>query len=365
VKAIAILIVIAAVVPAVAVINGCSGSSDPEQPASTGSGNVEKAPFHSPDKLPPASWRPFAGDSPWNQRIPDKPRIDRRSAQFVKRLLEAGPPNALRVGIANTARDFAHAIYFANRSDPVYRFRGGSKIEPYRIDGKRVRLPDGARPAAGADHHLAVVFEGQHWGCYGTRIDRKAREIRCQAGRKVPIDGVGLHAAETSARFPSLAGRIRYQEIAAGRISHALFAASSKIAYTWVYPAGQSRSGQNPRRGYPPMGARFQLDPRYLTGKRLATYPPWKRAVLRAIRDYGFYLGDSTHGSLKLLPIESGTSYTSFGLPDPWVQYARAHDLPSSHDSRIDRTVYQFDLAGGVDWRRLRVIDPCLAAKDC
>ena len=113
------------------------------------------------------------------------------------------------------------------------------------------------------------------------------------------------------------------------------------------------------------MGSRFQLDPRYMTNERLATYPPWKRAVLRAIRDYGFYLGDSTDRPLKVFPIESGTSYTSFGLPDPWVRYARAHDVPSSFDTRIDRTVYRFDLESGVDWRRLRVVHPCVAAKDC
>jgi hypothetical protein len=341
-------------IAAAVIVCGCGGSN----------GGSQQATFHSPDKLPPASWRPFLSDSPWNQSIPAHPRIASHSAQLVKRLLEVGI-EPLRAGTADTPRDFEHAIYFANRSDPVYTFRGGSRIEPYRIDGEHVRLPDGARPAAGGDHHLAVVYAGEHWGCYLARVDRAAREIHCDAGRKVPIDGVGLHAAETAARFPSLAGRIRFQEIAAGRISHALFAASHQIAYSWVYPAEKSDGPKDPRSGYPPMGSRFQFDPSYMTDKRLATFPPWKRAVLRAIRDYGFYLGDSTTSGLKVFPIESGTSYTSLGRPDPWVRYAKANHIPSSYDPTTGRTLYGFDLQSGVDWTRLRVIDSCLASKDC
>jgi hypothetical protein len=373
--AVAILVACAVAVAAIVLTSGGGGSSENER-ARSEQPNEDAKPakarrakdgqgFHSPDRLPPASWRPFAGDSPWNQRIPRNPRIEPNSTQLVNRLLEAGEVQPQRVGTADTATDFAHAVYFADRSDPIYTVRGGSRLEPYRIDGERVRLPDGARPAAGADQHLAVVYNGEHWGCYHTRVDQEAREIRCDAGRKVPIDGVGLHAAETFARFPSLAGRIRYREIVAGRIRHSLFAASSQIAYTWVYPAEKSDGDQDPNAGYPPMGSRFQLDPLYMTDERLATYQSWKRAVLRAIRDYGFYLGDSTNRTLKVFPIESGTGYTSLGRPDPWVRYARAHDIPSSFDSGIDREVYTFDLADGVDWRRLRVIDSCLAAKDC
>ena len=284
---------------------------------------------------------------------------------MVAKLLGSGPVTPLEVGTAGTKKDFAHAIYYANNSDPTYTVKGGSDRGAFAVRGKRLHLPAGARPSAGADHHLAVVYDGQHWGFYGATVDRKAHIIHCLAGRRIPIDGIGLRAAETAARFPSLGGRIRYQEMAAGRIDHALFAASSQIAYTWVYPAEKSDGGDNPRQDYPPMGERFQLDPSYMTDQRLATYPPWKRAVLKAIRDYGFFLGDSTSKSLAVIPIESGTSYTSFGLPDPWVRYAKAHRLPSSYDSQIHRIVYSFDLASGVDWSKLRAIDPCVTSKDC
>ena len=355
---------------AIAVASGCGSSSDSEK-GSEQRGDTRTPPtsrsgdFHSPDGFPPASWRPWADDSPWNQRIPENARLDPRSGDYVQRMLEPGPLEPLVVGKADTSSDFAHAIYYADSSDPLYRIEGGSRTEPYAIDGKQVRLPKGAKPASGDDSHLAIVYDGEHWGCYRARIDEPAHVIRCEAGRRIPIGGVGLHAADTASRFPSLGGRIRFQELDAGRIDHALFAASSQIAYTWVYPAEKSDGRWGPRGGYPPMGTRFQLDPAYMTDARLATYPRWKRALLRAIRDYGFYLGDSTNRSLKVFPIESGSGYTSFGLADPWVTYAKKHRLPSSFDNNIDRTVYEFDVDSGVDWTKLRAIDPCLAAKDC
>jgi hypothetical protein len=322
-------------------------------------------PFHSPDRMPPASWRPFADDSPWNAPVPEQPQLHANSSLIVQRLLEAGTVAPLQVGDADTEKDFEHPVYFADRSDPLYTVSGGSDDERYGIDGKRVRLPDGAKPAAGTDGHLAVVYEGEHWGCYQAVVNRRARSIHCDDGRRVPIDGAGIHAAETSARFPSLGGRVRYQELAAGRIEHALFATSSQIAFDAVYPADKSDGDEDPREGYPPMGTRFQLDPAYMTDERLATYLPWKRALLRAIRDYGFYLGDTTSRPLNVFPIESGTSYTSFGIPDPWVRYAKRNELPSSFHDEIQRELYRFDVADSVDWTQLRVIDPCVSAGDC
>lgn len=365
----------AAVIAIVAVLaSGCGGDSSGTASDSSPAPDNGRAlpapapaggPFHSPDRLPPATWRPFASDSPWNQRIPARPKIDPDSSRMVERLSESGPVSPFYAGTAGTASDFEHAVYFADRSDLLYTVRCGSVHGEYAVEGKRVRLPRGAQPAAGADHHLAVVYGGMHWGFYDASVERDARVIHCGAGRKVPIDGVGLHAAETAARFPSLAGLIRYQEVVAGRIDHALFAASSQIAYSWVYPAEKSDGTQSASEGYPPMGSRLQLDPAYMTDERLTRYPPWKRPVLRAIRDYGFYLGDSTGASLKLLPFESGTSYTSFGLPDPWVRYAENNRLPESNHPRIDKPVYEYDLEKDVDWSKLRVIDSCHASKDC
>jgi hypothetical protein len=162
-----------------------------------------------------------------------------------------------------------------------------------------------------------------------------------------------------------VAGYVRYPELASGHVNHALFFASSQVARSHVYPAGASDGDNDPGSGYPPMGTHFQLDPSYMSNARLARYPQWKRAILRAMRDYGFYLSDTTGSPIGSVRFESGLSYTSLGRSDPFVAYARRHHLPHSYDSGVGRTIYEFNLQSGVDWKKLRVVDPCQSRGAC
>jgi hypothetical protein len=86
--------------------------------------------------------------------------------------------------------------------------------------------------------------------------------------------------------------------------------------------------------------------------------PAWKKAILRALARYGGYVGD-TGGPGFAVMLESSTTYTSFGRPDPLTRMARASLV--ADDASVDE--YQgrlvLDLADGVDWRRyLRVVPP-------
>ena len=53
---------------------------------------------------PPASWRPYADDSPFNQRLPANPRLLPSSSQVVARLTANGGPSDLRAGVADIRR---------------------------------------------------------------------------------------------------------------------------------------------------------------------------------------------------------------------------------------------------------------------
>jgi hypothetical protein len=80
--------------------------------------------------------------------------------------------------------------------------------------------------------------------------------------------------------------------------------------------------------------------------------PDWKKAILRALARYGGYVGD-TGGPGFAVEIESGSSYTSQGLPDPWVTFGREHNLPTWNGR------YVLNLSAGVEWGRyLRVLTP-------
>ena len=106
------------------------------------------------------------------------------------------------------------------------------------------------------------------------------------------------------------------------------------------------------------MGARFQLDMSDAEIDSLPV-PAWKKTILRAMARYGMYFGDTGSGGWGI-QMESGATYTSFGLPDALVTFARAAGVPGDGDD------YVFDVGAGIDWRsRLRVIDPCEARGDC
>src|SRR6185312_5135032 len=80
---------------------------------------------------------------------------------------------------------------------------------------------------------------------------------------RLRIDGSGLGSSAVAARFGTLAGVLRPEEILAGRIDHALAISVRCDSGTYVYPARQSSSSCAsqglPAAGAPPLGTRFQL----------------------------------------------------------------------------------------------------------
>jgi hypothetical protein len=127
-----------------------------------------------------------------------------------------------------------------------------------------------------------------------------------------------------------------------------------------VYPARGLGYACESRAGAPSQGTRFRLDmkPGEIAAMRA---PAWKKTILRAIAEYGMYVGDTTGSTPWSLWFESGSSYTSFGRVDPMVAFARRAGIPRSSDG-----TYYFDWTSGVDWRRdLRVVDPCVAERSC
>jgi hypothetical protein len=89
--------------------------------------------------------------------------------------------------------------------------------------------------------------------------------------------------------------------------------------------------------------------------------PPWKQAVFRALAHYGAFVGD-TGGSPWGIAIESGSTYTSFGLRNPWDAWARRQPGASRWNGKTLVPISD----DGVDWRsRLRVAAPCVSERTC
>ncbi len=185
---------------------------------------------------PGGCWRPFADTSPFNEPLPAAPRIHGNSDALVAKLLASGKGPGHVIAGGPSSDDYQHPVVYSKSTDPEYTIH----CTVYACDdleGKRVRIPVGARPAGGTDGHLAVVdqssgFAYDFWrsdtpsGSGGTLNVSSGGVSRVDAsgsGMSLDLDGDGSVGEATAARFSLLAGIIRAEELAAGKIDHALF----------------------------------------------------------------------------------------------------------------------------------------------
>src|SRR5919201_1227773 len=106
--------------------------------------------------------QPYAATSPFNTPVPANPRILANSRQIVQRVTSWGPPAKYNAGAAGTSKDWSHPVYFARWSDPAYTIhQTGWANED--IEGRRIHIPVGAKPAAGGDGAFSVVGPWRGW----------------------------------------------------------------------------------------------------------------------------------------------------------------------------------------------------------
>lgn len=102
-----------------------------------------------------------------------------------------------------------------------------------------------------------------------------------------------------AAGLPIFPGLVRYDEVAAGEILHAIRFTAPQTQDTFVWPArheASNLSGLN----YPPMGQRFRLK----ASVDISGYPAPVQVILRALKKYGMFLADN------------GSSWYLSGAPD-------------------------------------------------
>jgi hypothetical protein len=416
-----------------------------------------------PHAYPDGAVRPYSGrsvdragnarGSPFNHYLGNRPAAtDPDSDALVQELVtENGQPRLPGrkvVGLADTSADFGTAVYYGFRDrDPLYEVIGGTKREdcfdlpvcpgevtPF-MQGEKVPLPDGGtqdtpaaycpQPAAGADAEFDVIDENHiEYTFSHASIDCSARKIYVNDPLSPPFTGDGrtgsrlsvfggisdgLRTSATGSRISGLAGRVRPEEFAAGRIEHALFLSANALQKlpglercdliggdaacpNVVYPA-YSSDGHDENATIK-MGMRLRLDPAWATDELLnepGRFPDYVRIVLTALRDYGGFFSESCcderPGAWRISPFISGSSYTTFRDPDPWVALSQQYGLPpyAGYDeggTLLDRdgnptarTVYYWKWGDPQEtdpdkrwWDHLQFVKPCvtlLAQDDC
>ena len=212
-------------------------------------------------------------------------------ADFGSGLWDGGPIGIPITVVGEAQRKSTVQFEYADESD-----RG-----PYPIPSG-VRIEGGA--AADGDRHAIIVdrdtcrlYElfalrriGGRWTA-GSGAIWNLRSNRLRPAGWTSADAAGL---------PILPGLARYDEIARGRIDHALRFAVSRTQRAYIWPARHVASSLTDP-ALPPMGARLRLKRDF----DISGFPRQARIVLEALKEYGMIVADN------------GSDWFVSGAPDP------------------------------------------------
>jgi hypothetical protein len=304
-----------------------------------------------------AAWRPFSADSPWNTPIPGAPALAPDSATLIGDFMHSSPYGVhLDVNIDG----YSIPLYWADDATPVatvftqWGGTGWSGANGSNATGT-MPIPVGARPDAQSDHHLLIVdrARGLEWGCWNMNLAGGQWSARLCAVSDLMSTGVRpptnqgqpwyLSIAARACGLPLIAGLIRAEEIAAGRIDHALVVAYPHIRSRWFTPPASTAQGTVgtsavSTRGIP-CGGRIQFDP----GVDLDTLGLSRsgRIILRALQEYGAFVGDYSGAiSLYAESSPSARAYWSTGVLD-------SYELPAALDLSRFRVIQPGPLYDG------------------
>lgn len=239
--------------------------------------------------------------------------------------------------------DFGSGMWDGGLIGIPYNAVSGSSVTQYNLDFYYPEESDpGPYPISenplmehGSDHHILIVdtddctlyeiydasFQNGQWsGGSGAIWDLNSNKLRPETWTSA--DAAGL---------PILPGLVRYDEILAGEIHHALrFTAEQTAGYIW--PARHQTS--DPEEGIPPMGARFRLKADY----DISEFPLELQVILQAMKIYGIMLADN------------GSNWFVSGAPDERWDNDMLHllDVLTGEDfEAVDTSVMMLDPNSG------------------
>ena len=243
----------------------------------------------------------FPASNPWNQRV-DRLPVAKGSAAIVAAVgadehvhadfgsgLWQGSPIGIPITVVSGSQAKTPVTFdYADESD-----RG-----PYPI-------PANVRIEGGSDRH-ALIVDRDRCRLYELYALERQASGRWHAGsgaiwnlRSNKLRPAGWTSAD-AAGLPILPGLARYDEVARGRIDHALRFTVERSRRAYVYPARHFASDETDP-SLPPMGLRFRLKASY----PIAGFPRQARTVLAALKRYGMIVADN------------GSSWYVSGAPDP------------------------------------------------
>ena len=254
----------------------------------------------------------------WNVPVDNMP-VDARSAAYINTIgatrhvhadfgsgLWAGGPIGIPFVVVPSHQPLVPINYqaYGDESDPG----------PYPVP---TAAPIEGGPNSDGDRHVLVVRQGE---CKLYELYRAFPNANgswdADSGavytltHNGPLRPAGWTSAD-AAGLPILPGLVRYDEVAAGEINHAIRFTVPQTRRAYVWPARHFASSLTGSQ-YPPMGQRFRLKASFVIDNR---FSPHTQVILRALKKYGMILADN------------GSAWYISGAPDERWDNDVLHEL--------------------------------------
>jgi len=261
----------------------------------------------------------FPPDHIWNARVDHLP-VDPHSAAYVASIGEHKPLHPDFGSGLYRGRPMGIPFAVTSRGSPAVKVTFEHPAEsdpgPYAIPPD---TPIEGGSGSGGDRH-AIAVDASNCRLYELFAAYPQPDGTWKAGTGAIFDLTGYRlrpagwTSADAAGLPILPGLVRYDEIAAGAIRHALRFTVARTQPAYVWPA-RHRASYWPASWaagrYPPMGQRFRLR----AGVDITRFHPENRVLLLALKLYGMMVADN-----------GGDWYLS-GAPDPRWNNERLGEL--------------------------------------
>lgn len=265
----------------------------------------------------------FPADSFWHADVSKLP-LDAKSSTYVSSIgsstslhpdfgtVYAGAPNGIPyTAVPGTQTKVPVTFDYADESDPG----------PYPIPPN---APIEGGPNSTGDRHVLVVDKDacklyEMWNSWpqsdgswhagsGALFDMKSDALRPAGWTSADAAGLAI-----------LPGLVRYDEVAAGHIDHAIRVTVNATDDRYIWPA-RHKTGSTSYPSRPPMGERFRLR----ASVDISGFSPANQVILQALKTYGAIVADN------------GSSWYISGAPDSRWNDSDLHNLTTLHGSDFE-----------------------------
>jgi hypothetical protein len=233
----------------------------------------------------------FPPDNAWNTRV-DGLAVRAGSADTIARIQSIGGDNLHADFGENPSYGIPFVVVPPSQALVPVTFEVADESDPGPYPVPLDAPVEGEVGATGGDRHVIVLQQGTcslfelyaasrtttGWSAYsGARFDLSSNALR-------PLGWTSADAAGLAI----LPGLVRYDEVVAGRITHAIRVTFAQTQRAYILPATHFASSRTDTT-LPPMGMRLRLRSDY----DLSSLPPQARVIAIAMQQYGLIVADN------------------------------------------------------------------------